>query len=113
MKYRLRAYGAQAALRLRQAALRSAFRRQTIQQRQHRAGRTRAEIRSKHGVESQCALECGGLEMFLEQVVDIHAADPQQLAHVMPSQHAYLQSQPKKRRAIAPIRRSQAWGHLG
>ncbi len=83
------------------------FRRQTVQQRQHRARRAWTEVGAEHRIEPQRALERRRLEVLLEQVMDVHAADAQQLAHVAPSQAAYLPAHAQQREPIGPSVRSQ------
>jgi hypothetical protein len=85
---------------------------QTVQQGQHRSRRTRTEIRAEHGVEPQRAFENIGLEVLLEQIEDVHPADPQQLAHVAPTEPADLPTQAEQCPTIGPIGSAQSRGHL-
>ena len=76
------------------------LRRQAIQQCQHRARRARTEVRAEHGIEAQRAFERRGIEVLFQQIVDIHAADAQQLAHVAPAELAYLPADAQQRQSI-------------
>ncbi len=75
---------------------------------QHRARRARTEVRAEHGIEPQRAFERRGVEVLFEQIVNIHAADAQQLAHVAAPQLAYLPADAQQRQSIRPSRQSEA-----
>ena len=99
------------ALGLGQSRRARRFRRQPVQQRQHRAGRAWAEVGAEHGIEAERALQRRRFEVLLEQVMDIHAADAQQFTHVATSQLAYLPTHPEQRQAVGPSARSQTRRH--
>ena len=56
-------------------------------------------------------LSAARIEVLFEQIVDIHAADAQQLAHVAPPELAYLPADPQQREPIRPVGRAEARRH--
>ena len=89
------------------------MRREPIQERQHRARRARTEIRAEHGVEPESALEQRRLEVLLEQVVHVHPADAQELAHVVAAESADLPAESRERRVVLPVGGAEARRYAG
>ena len=105
------AQGAHPALGLGESRAGRCLRRQSIQQRENRARRARAEIRAEHRVGRQRALQHGGGEVLLEQVMHVHAADAQQFAHVAPAELADTPARTEQRQPVFPALRAQPGRH--
>ena len=96
---------ADAALRYRTAAVPAC---QPVQVGHDRIRRARAEVRSEYRVEAQRALQQPVRETLVELVVNVHADEPQELAHFGLAQPANIETELRERQQVMPAPGAQS-----
>ena len=84
---------------------------QAVQQGQNRAGRAWAQVGAEHGVEGDRAAQQVAFEGVFQKVGHIHAADAQELAHVIAAQAADRPAEFRELAQIAPVAAAEARRH--
>ena len=85
---------------------------QPVEQREHRPRGARTEIRAEHRIEAQRPFQQRRLEVLVQQVIDVHGADAQQLAHVASSETPHPPTKIQQCEPVRPRGGAELWRHL-